>query len=63
MNPATGVTEAMPHPAADSKVSEIDTGAILKLTAKSDAQVDELRSAVRDQVKALKSCINQPSGR
>lgn len=60
---ATGVTEAMPRPAADAKVKDIDTGAILKLTAKSDEQVDALRGAVREDVKALKeSCLNkQPS--
>ncbi len=57
---ATGVTEAMPTmPAADSSVKEIDTGAILKLTAKNDSQVDALRAAARDDVKALKSCLNE----
>lgn len=57
---ATGVTEAMPTmPAADSSVKEIETGAILKLTAKNDSQVDALRAAARDDVKALKGCLNQ----
>lgn len=57
---ATGVTEAMPRPAADSSVKDTDTGAILKLTAKNDDQVQALRSAVREDVKALKeSCLGQ----
>jgi hypothetical protein len=59
-NAATGVTEAMPGPAADASVKDITTGAILKLTAKSDGDVDSLRSAVRDNVKALdKSCLGK----
>jgi hypothetical protein len=60
MSAATGVTEAMPSPAADSSVSDVDTGAVLKLTAKKESQVDALRSAIRDDVKALrKSCLEQ----
>lgn len=59
MGGATGVTEAMPRPAADASVSDIDTGAILKLTAKDDKQVDALRSMVREDLKSLKTCINE----
>ncbi|HEX8795255.1 MAG TPA: hypothetical protein VF765_30110 [Polyangiaceae bacterium] len=57
---ATGVTEAMPGPTADASVTEIETGAILKLKAKDDSQVDALRSSTRENVKALKTgCLNQ----
>ena len=59
-NPNTGVTEAMPGAAADSNVKDISTGAILKLTAKNDSEVDALRSATRENVKALdKSCLGK----
>ena len=57
-NPATGVMESMPGPAADATVKDIMTGAILKLTAKNDSEVQTLRSTTRDNVIALdKSCL------
>jgi hypothetical protein len=59
-NKTTGVTEAMPGPAADASVKDISTGAILKLTAKNDSEVDALRSATRDNVSALdKGCLGK----
>jgi hypothetical protein len=72
-NAAAGATEAMPRPAADASVKNIETGAILKLTAKKDSDIDALRSFTHDDVMALKrSCLKErleqererePSGR
>ncbi len=75
---ALGSAEAMPSetgstamqagptalPRADSKVDDIETGAILRLTAKDNTQVSALRSTVRQDVHALKrACLNEQGGR
>jgi hypothetical protein len=49
---------AVVTPRADSKVEEISTGAILRLTAKDTSQVAALRTAARENVHAFKkSCV------
>jgi hypothetical protein len=48
---------------ANAKVDEIATGAVLKLTAKDKADVGALRTAVREDVHALrKSCLTPSAG-
>jgi hypothetical protein len=52
-----GVTRMVP---ADSKVDEIPTGAVLKLTAKNKGDVGKLRQDVRRDVQALRAgCLMQ----
>lgn len=54
--------QAINKVAASSSVEEIPTGAILKLVAKNDHDVQTLRSQIRNDVDALnRSCLNIPS--
>ena len=49
-------------PAANASVDETDTGAVLKLTAKAQAQIPALRTATRQYVRAMKNCMQPPRG-
>ncbi len=51
------------RPLANAKVDEIATGAVLKLTAKDTRDLNALRAAVRDDVRALKkNCMGRAPG-
>ncbi len=55
---STAATGEMAQPQASAKVDEIATGAVLKLTAKDHKETAALRSAVREEVRALrKNCL------
>jgi hypothetical protein len=48
-------------PAADAKVEETPTGAVLRLSAKDTTQARELRAAVRENTRALRKNCAAPS--
>jgi len=57
-----GAVQALPLKSirANSNVQEIDTGAVLKLEAKNKGDVQALRDAVRQNVKAMrKGCLSE----
>jgi hypothetical protein len=55
-----GATRGMPP--ASSKVEEISTGAILRLTAKDNSQIGALRSTVRQNMHMLRRACFTPQG-